>query len=299
MTVIETESNFEKIIRLLRWNKPAGRLILMVPGLWALVLAAIAQEQFPPLDLLLVVVTGTLATSGAGCVINDLWDRDLDSQVERTLTRPLAAQSLSITVAVVVLVIAALCGLFLATYLNWLGFWLCVAAVPVIAIYPACKRFFPVPQLVLSIAWGFAVLIPWAASTGTISTNTWLLWGATLSWTMGFDTVYALSDRPDDLRIGVKSSAIFFGDYVQLAIATFFAITAILLIAVGWQMHLGVGFYVACAIATAVWGWQYAKLTEPEIHSRTYQQIFGQNVWIGFILLAGMLSAYLLNLRIW
>jgi 4-hydroxybenzoate polyprenyltransferase len=119
---------------------------------------------------------------------------------------------------------------------------------------------------------------------------------------MGFDTVYALSDRADDLRVGIKSSAIFFGDYVHIAIATFFAIAATLMILVGGQMHLGVGYYLACAIATTIWGWQYAKLTEPEPQPRIYQQIFGQNVWIGFILLAGMLSTYLLNLlnlRLW
>ena len=290
-----SESTFSKVVRLLRWHKPAGRLILMIPALWSLVLAAKTQSQLPPLDLLGVVIVGSLATSAAGCVINDLWDRDIDVQVERTKTRPLAAKSLSIKVGVVVLAIAATCALLLAAYLNPLSFGLCLAAVPIIAIYPACKRVFPLPQLVLAIAWGFAVLIPWAALSGKIDAHAWELWGATVAWTMGFDTVYAMSDRADDLRVGVKSSAIFFGDYVVGAIAIFFALTTALLLWLGWDLRLGYIYLLTCAIAALGWLWQCVQLSQPEPESSLYQSIFGQNVAIGFILLAGMLGAILVR----
>jgi 4-hydroxybenzoate polyprenyltransferase len=287
------ESTFQKIVRLLRWHKPAGRLILMLPALWATVAAAKSQHQLPPIDLLGVVILGSLTTSAAGCVINDLWDRDIDLQVDRTKTRPLAERSLSIQVGIAVLVAAGLCAFLLSTYLNPLSFGLCFAAVPVIVIYPACKRFFPVPQLVLSIAWGFAVLIPWSAVTGGLDRHAWELWTAVIAWTMGFDTIYAMSDRPDDLKVGLNSSAIFFGKYVTLAIGIFLAIALSSLIVLGWELQLGYPHYLACAIAGIIWTWHCNRLSQPEIPTELYQQSFGQNVWIGFIILAGMLPSSL------
>ncbi len=286
-----TTSTTTSIIRLLRWDKPEGRLILMIPALWSLVLAAKSLDKLPPTDLLLVVILGTLATSAAGCVINDLWDRDIDRQVERTKNRPLAARSLSIKIGIVVLIVATVCAFLVATYLNAFSFVLCVAAVPVIVIYPACKRVFPVPQLVMAIAWGFAVLIPWSALIPSLSLNTWLLWGATLAWAMGFDTVYALSDRDDDLKIGINSSAIFFGQYVTQAILTCFAITTALLVSLGWLMALGNFYYFTCAIAALVWVRQYVQISQPEPEPTIYQSIFKQNVVVGCIVLVGMLSA--------
>ncbi len=287
------ESTFQKIVRLLRWHKPAGRLILMLPALWATVAAAKSQHQLPPIDLLAVVILGSLTTSAAGCVINDLWDRDIDRQVDRTKNRPLAERSLSIQVGIAVLVAAGLCAFLLSTYLNPLSFGLCFAAVPVIVIYPACKRFFPVPQLVLSIAWGFAVLIPWSAVTGGLDRHAWELWTAVIAWTMGFDTIYAMSDRPDDLKVGINSSAIFFGKYVTWAIAIFLAIALGSLIILGWDLQLGYAYYLACAIAGMIWIWHCNRLCQTEIPTELYQQAFGQNVWIGFIVLAGMLPSTL------
>ena len=192
MTQTINELTWQKIIRLLRWDKPAGRLILMIPALWAVFLAA---KGTPPIPLVGVMILGTLATSAAGCVVNDLWDKDIDPQIERTKTRPLASRALSVKVGIGVFAIALLCAAVLAFYLNPLSFWLCVAAVPLIIGYPLAKRVFPVPQLVLSLCWGFAVLISWSAVTANVSTPTWLLWGATVAWTLGFDTVYAMSDR--------------------------------------------------------------------------------------------------------
>lgn len=274
------------VVRLLRWHKPEGRLILMIPALWAVFLAAAGK---PPVPLVGVIILGTLATSAAGCVVNDLWDRDIDPEVERTRDRPLAARTLSIKVGIGVGIVALLCAAILAFYLNPLSFWLSVAAVPVILLYPGAKRVFPVPQLVLSIAWGFAVLISWSAVTQNISQPTWLLWGATLLWTLGFDTVYAMSDRADDRRIGVNSSALFFGDYAPLAIALFFLGTVICLVWLGVSIHLHLAFWITLGIATGGWIWQLLRLKQPELPNLAYSEMFRQNVWIGFILLAGMI----------
>ena len=273
------------IVKLLRWHKPEGRLILMIPALWAVFLAANGK---PPLPLIGVIILGTLATSATGCVVNDLWDRNIDPEVERTKNRPLASRALSVKVGIVVAIVALLCAAILSLYLNLLSFWLCVAAVPVILLYPGAKRVFPVPQLVLSIAWGFAVLISWSAVTQNISLSTWLLWGATVAWTLGFDTVYAMSDREDDQRVGVNSSALFFGKYVSEAVGIFFIITVGLLADLGIVIHLKPIFWVSLTLATAGWIWQYYRLKQPDLPNSVYGEMFRQNVWIGFILLAGM-----------
>jgi len=283
---INQEPLWLRIVRLLRWHKPEGRLILMIPALWAVFLAATGK---PPIPLVGVIILGTLATSAAGCVVNDLWDRDIDPQVERTSDRPLASRALSIKVGIVVAVIALACAAILAFYLNPVSLGLSVAAVPLILLYPGAKRVFPVPQLVLSIAWGFGVLISWSAVTGSLSQPTWLLWGATVMWTMGFDTVYAMSDRQDDRRIGVNSSALFFGDYAPIAIGLFFAGTVILLGWVGALIRLHLPFWISLIIATLGWFWQYLRLNQPQLPNPVYGEMFRQNVWIGFVLLAGMI----------
>ncbi len=282
----QPESTLLTVVRLLRWDKPAGRLILMIPALWAVFLAAHGR---PPTALVGVIVLGTLATSAAGCVINDLWDRDIDPEVERTRSRPLASRALTVQTGIGVALISFACAAILAFYLNPLSFWLCVAAVPVIICYPLAKRFFPVPQLVLSIAWGFAVLISWSAAVGTLELATWLLWGAVVLWTLGFDTVYAMSDREDDLRLGVNSSAIFFGDNATNAVGFFFVGTVALLAAMGINLHLHIGFWMAISGAAILWFLQYSQLRKADIPKPVYGQIFRQNVWVGFVLLAGMI----------
>jgi 4-hydroxybenzoate polyprenyltransferase len=254
----------------------------------------LASQATPPWILVLVIIFGSVATSAAGCVINDLWDRDIDPEVERTRNRPLASRALTVKTGIVVAFIAFACAAGLAFYLNPLSFWLCVAAVPVIIGYPLAKRFFPVPQLVLSIAWGFAVLISWSAAVSHLEPATWLLWGATVLWTLGFDTVYAMSDREDDKRMGVNSSALFFGDQAPDAVGIFFLATASLLAALGIQMELHWEYGVSLAIAVGIWFQQYRQLRQPEIPKPVYGEIFRQNVWVGFILLAGMISGTLL-----
>jgi len=280
------ESTWEKIIRLLRWDKPAGRLILMIPALWAVFLAASGK---PPVLLVGIIILGTFATSAAGCVINDLWDKDIDPQVARTKNRPLASRALSVKLGIIIFAIALLCAAGLAFYLNPLSFWLSVAAVPFIIGYPLAKRVFPIPQLVLSICWGFAVLISWTAVTGNINNNTWLLWGATIAWTLGFDTVYAMSDKEDDLKVGINSSAIFFGKYVAEAVGIFFIITAALMAALAFNLQLQTIFWLGWTIAIVGWILQYRKIRKSQLPRSVYGKVFSQNVWLGFILLAGMI----------
>ncbi|MBF2080018.1 MAG: 4-hydroxybenzoate solanesyltransferase [Synechococcales cyanobacterium T60_A2020_003] len=286
----DIEAQWVSVLRLLRWDKPAGRFILMIPALWAVFLAAhsVQAHSFPPLPLVFVIVLGSLATSAAGCVVNDLWDRNIDPKVQRTQKRPLASRTLSVQTGIVVLLIAFTCAWGLARYLNSLSFWLCVAAVPVIVLYPLAKRVFPVPQLVLSIAWGFAVLISWTAVTASLSLPAWLLWGATVLWTLGFDTVYAMADRDDDRRIGVNSSALFFGDRAAEAVGIFFAGAVALLALTGVAQSLNVLYWISWAIAGLGWAWHYSELRPRNPHPAIYGRVFQQNVWIGFILLVGI-----------
>ncbi len=285
------EPTWKAIVRLLRWDKPTGRLILMIPALWAVFLAAHHQTagQFPPGLLVGVIVLGSLTTSAAGCVVNDLWDRNIDPNVSRTQQRPLASRALSVKTGIVVLLIALVCAWGLSLYLNPFSFWLCVAAVPVILLYPAAKRVFPVPQLVLSIAWGFAVLISWSAVTNGLQPAVWPLWGATVVWTLGFDTVYAMADREDDRRVGVYSSALFFGKRAAEAVGLFFAATAVLLFITGWWLALGWIYWVTWALALPVWGWEYSELRRTRPHPSLYGKVFRQNVQLGFWLLFGMI----------
>ena len=281
------EPTWSAIARLLRWDKPAGRLILMIPALWAVFLAS---HGTPPAPLVGAIVLGTLATSAAGCVINDLWDRDIDPEVERTRTRPLASRALSVRTGAVVAIVAMCCAGIVALYLNPLSFWLCVAAIPVIVFYPTAKRVFPVPQLVLSIGWGFAVLISWSAAVAHLEPASWILWGAVVLWTLGFDTVYAMSDRADDLRIGINSSALFFGKYAASAVGIFFIGSASLLALLGVLMHLHWAFWLALLVATIGWIWQYTRLRQSDLPKPAYGEIFRQNVWIGFVVLSGMIT---------
>jgi 4-hydroxybenzoate polyprenyltransferase len=281
----QPEPTWRAIARLLRWDKPAGRLILMIPALWAVVLAS--QGKPEPL-LVGVIILGTLATSAAGCVVNDLWDRNIDPKVKRTRDRPLASRALSVKTGLGVMLVSSACALGLAQYLNPFSFWLCVAAVPFIIFYPAAKRVFPVPQLVLSICWGFAVLICWSAVTRGLEPATWLLWGATVLWTLGFDTVYAMADREDDERVGVKSSARFFGRYAGQAVGLFFAGSVGLLAGLGALLNLNLWFWASLGLAILGWAYHYQLIRPAKPAETVYGQVFRQNVWVGFILLAGM-----------
>ncbi|MEY4772241.1 MAG: hypothetical protein RLZZ346_1496, partial [Cyanobacteriota bacterium] len=240
---------------LLRWDKPSGRLILLIPAGWSLWLQPAGP---PPPPLVGWIVLGGLAVSGAGCVANDLWDRRIDPQVERTRQRPLASGRIGVTGALVLL---ALCLLAALAVVLWglppgsrsLCLGLAVAALPPVLLYPSAKRWLGYPQAVLALCWGFAVLIPWAAASGQLSGGTPLLalWLATLLWTFGFDTVYAMADRDDDRRVGVRSSALSLGNAAPLAVGLCYGATALLLALAAALQGVGLAFWPLWLLASA------------------------------------------------
>ncbi len=196
---------------LLRWNKPSGRLILLIPAGWTLWLTPTAP---PSIKLFALIVTGTLFISGAGCITNDLWDRNFDKLVRRTSSRPLSAGTIKVSTALFLLCLMLSLSLLIVLLLPSSSRSICLKlatiALPLIMIYPSAKRWFKYPQAMLSICWGFSVLIPWAASQSNLEITLPLLfcWASTIIWTFGFDTVYAMSDKNDDESLGLQSSAL-------------------------------------------------------------------------------------------
>ncbi len=206
----DLNSKINIFFELLRWNKPTGRLILLIPAGWSLYLT---PESNPSLYMLLKIIIGGLLVSGLGCVANDIWDKRIDQKVLRTKNRPLAANKISTKTAYLILTFLIICSFFLTLSLpengRLLSLSLAFFALPLILIYPSAKRWFKYPQFILSICWGFSALIPWAANEGNINSIVLLFcWLATIFWTFGFDTIYALADKKYDIQIGVNSSAV-------------------------------------------------------------------------------------------
>ena len=193
--------------QLMRLHRPVGILLLIWPGLWALWLA---NHGFPGFKLLFIFILGTIVTRSAGCVINDIWDRDFDRHVARTKARPLTAGDVSLKEAWIVLIICAFIALALALLLNVFSLILCVFAALISALYPLTKRFSHFPQLVLGVAFAMPVPIAYAASISEISSAGYALFILAIIWPLMYDTAYALTDLPDDLKIGIKSTAVFF-----------------------------------------------------------------------------------------
>ena len=221
---IKLNSFFE----LLRWDKPTGRLILLIPAGWSLYLT---PGSNPNVEILSKIIIGGLLVSGLGCVANDIWDKKIDQKVIRTQNRPLAANKLGLKTAYLILLFLILCSFFLTLSLPEEGRILSIAlaflALPIILIYPSSKRWFKYPQLILSICWGFAVLIPWAANQGNLNSLVLLCcWLATIFWTFGFDTVYALADKKYDLEIGVNSSAVNLKNNTKITIQICYFLTS-------------------------------------------------------------------------
>lgn len=279
-------------LELLRWQKPSGRLILLIPAGWSLWLTPMAP---PPAPLVGWIVIGGLAVSGAGCIANDLWDRRIDPQVERTRGRPLAAGRVSVAEALALLVVCLLLALAVVLWglpaaSRGLCLLLAVAALPPVLLYPSAKRWFPFPQLVLAFCWGFAVLIPWAAASGSLAGG-WplaLTWLATILWTFGFDTVYAMADREDDRRIGVRSSALSLGRRAPLVVTLCYAACAVALgLAAGLQGLAPVG-WVLGLIAAGGMVHQGLALRRPGLGPAAYGRHFGQQVRLGGLLLLAL-----------
>ncbi len=284
-------------LELLRWHKPSGRLILLIPAGWALWLSPTS----PP-DPVLVgwIVLGGLAVSGAGCIANDLWDRKIDPRVERTKGRPLASGRVSLATAWTLLVLCLSAALLVVLALPGPTRTLCVAlalaCLPLVVLYPSAKRWFPFPQLVLALCWGFAVLIPWAASggpggfaTGAEAVPLGLTWLAALVWTFGFDTVYAMSDREDDRRIGMRSSALTLGTAAAAVVALCYAVTAVAL--AGAALSRGIAtppFWLLWGVAALAMQREAALLRQPALPRGAYGTHFSHQVLLGGLLLLAL-----------
>ena len=279
-------------LALLRWDKPSGRLILLIPAGWSLWLLPATP---PPPALVGWIVLGGLAVSGAGCVANDLWDRRIDPQVERTRTRPLASGRIGVGSALVLLLLCL--GAALAVVLwglpagsRGLCLALAIAALPPVLLYPSAKRWFGFPQAVLALCWGFAVLIPWAAASGSLQGGWPLaaLWLATLLWTFGFDTVYAMSDREDDARVGVRSSALSLGARAPQVVTLCYGAAALLLAWAAAVQGVTPLFWLLWLVASAGWlreGW---RLRRPDRPRSAFAQHFRHQVWLGALVLLAL-----------
>jgi len=246
------ESKLKTFFELLRWNKPTGRIILLIPAGWSLYLTPGAN---PPFLMLLRIIIGGLLVSGLGCVVNDIWDKKIDQKVVRTKNRPLAAKKISLKTAYAILFLLILCSFLLTLSIpepgRLLSLSLAFLALPVILIYPSAKRWFKYPQLILSICWGFAVLIPWAANEGNLNSVVLLFcWLATICWTFGFDTVYALADKKYDIKIGINSSAVNLRNNTRTTVQICYFLTSISLAFCGFLNQMEFIFWPIWLITT-------------------------------------------------
>ncbi len=276
-------SQWQAYARLMRWHKPVGILLLLWPTWWALCLSA---KAWPPLPIGIIFTLGVVLMRSAGCVINDLMDREFDGQVARTRDRPLAKGEISVFQAWVLLTILCTLSLILVLFLNIkVFFWACLA-LSISVIYPLTKRFFPIPQLILGLGWYLAIPMAFAAQ-GSVNAITLYLYLAAVAWTIAYDTWYAMVDRADDLKLGLKSSAIFFGRYDRLAVAIFQSMAVLAWGYVGILAELKWPYFLALAGAGILFIYQQiiAYRSEPAQCFRA----FLNNQWLGGILLLGIL----------
>ena len=228
----------------------------------------------------------------AGVVMNDLADRSFDRRVERTRTRPLASGAVSVRQAFMAIAVLLVIAAGLLALLNPLAISLSPIAVLFAAVYPFSKRVLSLPQAMLGLAFGWGVIMAWAAVTASVPWPAWLLYAATICWAIAYDTIYALQDRADDLRIGVKSSAILFGSYTWLAVGGFLAVMLLLLGFVGWLHGLNAGFYGVLAALAGFLTQQIFALRHDIPPTRAFH-LFRQHVWVGWVILAGIWLGFL------
>jgi len=282
--------SWSAISRLIRLQNQTGTWLLMLPTLWSLVLAA---HGMPSLHLVAIFVIGSFVMRSAGVVLNDLADRSFDRHVTRTRVRPLASGELSPTHAFLVLgCFLSLAGM-LVLFLNPLTILISPIAILLAALYPFAKRVIHIPQAMLGIAFGWGTIMAWTASRGTIEAPAWCLFAATVCWAIGYDTIYALQDREDDRRIGVKSSALLFGSLSWVAVGTVFCAMLLLLGFAGWLAHIGWIYYGALA-AIGLWCLRQALQLRQTVTTPTAFHMFQQHVWVGAAVFIGMVAGFLL-----
>ncbi len=272
-------------IRLVRLDRPIGIYLVLWPTLWALWLAA---DGVPEPKVLLVFLAGVVLMRSAGCAINDYADRHIDGHVARTRERPLATGSVTPREALAVFAVLSLLAFALVLLLNTLTIALSFGALLLAASYPFMKRFTHLPQAYLGAAFGWAVPMAFAAVSGEVPHASWLLFLATLLWALAYDTMYAMADREDDLKIGVKSSAILFGRYDRLIIALLQLLTLGLLLLAGLSFDLGLYYYLGLAASalTNLYQQWMIRGREPMICFRAFlnNHYFGLLVFLGLAL---------------
>ena len=269
---------------LIRLRNQSGTWLLLLPSLWSLVLA---NQGRPPMWLLGVFTLGAFVMRSLGVVFNDLADRNFDKHVARTRTRPLAAGRLAPRQALLVALGLAVIAAALVITLNPFTMLLSPIALFLAAIYPFSKRWIQIPQGVLGIAFGWGAVMAWAASRGSIEAPAWWLFAATTCWAIAYDTIYALQDCEDDRRIGVKSSALLFGEAVPVAVGVFLVGMVLCLVVAGQLSGLRMGYYLVLTLPAGVFLWQIRRLQAPVTPHIAFA-MFKQHVYSGVAILVGI-----------
>ena len=280
-------SRAREYARLMRLDRPIGALLLLWPTLWALWIAA---EGPPPLAILAVFVLGVWVMRSAGCVINDYADRGLDPQVERTRDRPLAVGTVRPREALGLFAVLMLAALGLVLTLNWTTVGLAAAATVLAVVYPFLKRVTHFPQVWLGVAFGWGIPMGFAAVTGTVPPLGWALLLTNVFWAVAYDTMYAMADRPDDIRAGSRSTAIRFGRADRAMVGAFQIATLAGLAAIGWQLGFGAAWYAGLVVATCL-GLHHQRLIRERDRSECFRAFMGNN-WLGGTVFLGLAAEY-------
>ncbi|HET9018620.1 MAG TPA: 4-hydroxybenzoate octaprenyltransferase [Acetobacteraceae bacterium] len=274
---------------LARLDRPIGAWLLFLPGLWSILLGGLPAG--PTLRLLVLFGVGSVVMRAAGCVVNDMWDRDLDRRVTRTAGRPLAAGMLSMRAAATFLLVLLLIGLGILLQLNGRAQGLGVASLLLVGLYPLAKRVTWWPQLVMGFTFGFGAPLGYVAATGRFDAAFWAIYAAAILWDLGFDTIYAHQDREDDALIGVRSTARLFGAHTRPFLAACYAATVVALALAGWAAGLSALFYAALILPAALLARQVARLDidDPALCLRLFRANREVGLAVGLALLIGRL----------
>ena len=276
-------SKWRAAMEIMRFDKPIGTFLLLAPTLWGVVLV---NQGAPSLRLLAIFVTGAVIMRAAGCIANDLADRNLDGHVERTRLRPLVTGALTVREAVVLLLLLLATALVLVTLTNPLTVQLSVAGAALALVYPLMKRVTHLPQIVLGLAFSWSIPMAFAASINALPDGLWWLFTANLMWTVVYDTQYAMVDREDDLSIGIKSTAILFGDLDVRIIGALQCLCLLAFWRCGIAFSLGPMYYLAVAAVGLLFARHLWLIRERDIQQCF--AAFNQSKWIGFIILVGL-----------